>query len=225
MVEKSTLKFLKDLTSNNNREWFQANKPLYENAHQNMIEFVEALTSEMNKHDEIEPVSGKKALFRIYRDVRFSKEKTPYNPRFAFGLKRATKLKRGGYYVFISPGESFIGCGFFQPNSDDLKRIRQDISWNYKEWNKIISSKKIVADWGELSGETVLSAPRGFEKDHPAIDLLRHKSFIFKHSFTDKEVVSPDFLKEVNRRFRSIRPWFDYMSEILTTDNNGELIV
>jgi uncharacterized protein (TIGR02453 family) len=224
-IQKSTLKFLKDLSLHNDRDWFNDNKERYLDAYQNMISFADGLILEMNKHDEIEETSGKKAMYRIYNDVRFSKDKSPYNPRFAFGLQRATKFKRGGYYVNIKPGNCFMACGFFMPNPDDLKRIRQDIDLNADKWKKLLKSKGIKDNFGEMKGEAVGTAPRGFAKDHPAIELLRYKQFLFRHDFTDKEVSSETFLKDVNRILKGIRPYFDYMSEVLTTDLNGEVIV
>lgn len=225
VIDKSTIKFLKDLSQNNNRDWFNANKSKYLDAYQNICSLADALISEMNKHDVIENESGKKSLYRIYNDVRFSKDKSPYNPRFAFSLQRATKLRRGGYYVNIKPGNCFLACGFFFPNPDDLKRIRMDIERNADQWRKIIKSKSIKDNFGKLIGEQVATVPRGFQKDHPAIDLLRHKQFLFRHDFKDKEVTEENFLKEVSRIFKSVRPYFDYMSEVLTTNLNGELIV
>jgi uncharacterized protein (TIGR02453 family) len=224
-IHKSTIKFLKDLSENNNRDWFNANKSKYMDAYQNMCFFADELIYEMNKHDVIENESGKKSLYRIYNDVRFSKDKSPYNPRFAFSLQRATKLHRGGYYLNIKPGNCFLACGFFFPNPDDLKRIRMDIERNSDNWRNLIKSKNIKKNFGELIGGKVATVPRGFSKDHPAIDLLRHKQFLFRHNFKDKEVTTENFLKEVNRIFKSIRPYFDYMSEVLTTNLNGELIV
>jgi uncharacterized protein (TIGR02453 family) len=224
-IQPSTLRFLKDLAKNNNRAWFADHKDQYLAAQSAMIVFIDQLILMMNKHDELETESGKKSLFRIYNDVRFSKDKSPYNPRFAFSLKRATKLKRGGYYMNIKPGNCFLACGFFAPNADDLKRIRQDIDYNYPEWNSILQSKSIKSTFGALQGDTVLTAPRGYTTDHEAIALLRHKQFIVRHHFTDAEVVSPDFLKQVNTMYKNVRPYFDYMSSVLTTDANGELLV
>jgi uncharacterized protein (TIGR02453 family) len=224
-IQPSTLRFLKDLAKNNNRAWFTDHKDQYLAAQSNMMAFIDQLILMMNKHDELETESGKKSLFRIYNDVRFSKDKSPYNPRFAFSLKRATKLKRGGYYMNIKPGNCFLACGFFAPNADDLKRIRQDIDYNYPEWNSILQSKSIKSTFGALQGDTVLTAPRGYTTDHEAIALLRHKQFIVRHHFTDDEVISPDFLKQVNTMYKNVRPYFDYMSSVLTTDANGELLV
>jgi len=224
-IQPSTLRFLKDLAKNNNRAWFTDHKDQYLAAQSNMMAFIDQLILMMNKHDELETESGKKSLFRIYNDVRFSKDKLPYNPRFAFSLKRATKLKRGGYYMNIKPGNCFLACGFFAPNADDLKRIRQDIDYNYPEWNSILQSKSIKSTFGALQGDTVLTAPRGYTTDHEAIALLRHKQFIVRHHFTDDQVISPDFLKQVNTMYKNVRPYFDYMSSVLTTDANGELLV
>ena len=224
-IHPSTLKFLKDLAKHNDRDWFAAHRQAYLDAQQNMSDFIDQLIREMNKHDELDNVSGKKSLYRIYNDVRFSKDKSPYNPRFSFSLSRATKLRRGGYYVNIKPGASFLGCGFFSPNPADLARIRQDIDLNYDQWSKILRSKNIVSNFGELMGDKVKYAPRGFDIKHPAIELLRHKQFVLRHYFTDAEVTSNDFLKEVNRTFKAVRLFFDHMSEVLTTDMNGEMII
>ena len=224
-IHPSTLKFLKDLAKHNDREWFAAHKPSYLAAQQNMCDFIDKLIIEMNKHDVLDNVSGKKSLYRIYNDVRFSKDKSPYNPRFAFSLSRASKLRRGGYYLSIKPGQSFLGCGFFSPNPADLSRIRQDISSGYEQWNKILQAKGIVSNFGALAGDKVSTAPRGYDIKHPAIELLRHKQFVLRHHYSDAEVTSPDFLKEVNKTFKAVRPFFDHTSETLTTDLNGELIV
>ena len=225
VIQKSTFEFLKKLAANNNRDWFNRHKGEYESAKENMGQFIDNLISKMNSHDRIETPSGKKSLYRIYNDVRFAKDKSPYNPRFAGHLKRSKPFLRGGYYYWIRPGGTHIGCGFSYPNSDDLKRIRQDIERNYTDWNKLLKSKSIQTNFGEMQGDHVKTAPRGFQIDHPAIELLRFKQFWFEHSFTDKEVLAPDFVININKTFKSIRPFFDYMSEVLTTDLNGESLV
>ena len=224
-INPATLKFLKDIAKNNNRDWFNSHKQQYLGAHENMCAFIDQLMVEMNKHDELESASGKKSLYRIYNDVRFSKDKSPYKPRFAFSLSRATKFRRGGYYMNVKPGNSYLACGFFAPNPADLMRIRSDISDNYQEWNKLLKSKGIQSNFGALTGDKVTTAPRGFDINHVAIDLIRHKQFILRHDFTDSEIISGNFLKEVNRIYKSVRPFFDYMSEVLTTNANGEVIV
>lgn len=225
IIEKGSVEFLKTLSKNNEREWFNKHKDKYLEAHGNMISFADSLLAEVRKHDNIETLTGKASLFRIYKDVRFSKDKTPYNTHWSGGFKRATKILRGSYYFHIQPGNSFVGGGFWGPEPDDLKRIRQDIDLNYKEWRKMLSNKSFVKTFGGLLGETLITTPKGFEKDNPAIDLLRYKQFLLKHDFSDKEVLSPDFVKKVNDVFKKMRPFFDYMSEVLTTDVNGESLI
>jgi uncharacterized protein (TIGR02453 family) len=224
-INKSTFTFLKQLAANNNRDWFLQHKEQYERAKENTELFFDALIAKMNTHDQLETPSGKKSLWRIYNDVRFSKDKSPYNPRFAGYLKRLKPMLRGGYYLWLTPGNSRLGCGFSYPNIDDLKRIRQDIASNYTDWNKILKSKAIQSNFGYMQGEQVKTAPRGYTIDHPALDLLRYKQYWFEHSFTDKEVFQPDFLLTINKTFKSIRPFFNYLSEVLTTDMNGESVI
>jgi len=220
-ISKSTLQFLKDLSKNNNRPWFNDNKDRYTAAHENMVAFAEDLIDEMSHHDNLVPMTGKKSLFRIYRDVRFSKDKSPYKNNFAGGLKRATKWLRGGYYYHIQPGESFAGGGFWGPNSEDLKRVRQEIAADDQPLRKIIADPTFVKTFGTLKGDAVKTAPKGFAKDHPAIDLLRHKQFVISRSFTEKEITSAEFVHELVQTFQDMRPFFDYMSDVLTTDANG----
>ena len=221
IIKKDSLEFLKDLSKNNNREWFNQHKYRYTEAHHNIIDFIDALIVEMNKHDQIETKSGKDSIFRIYKDVRFSKDKTPYNIHWSASLSRATKKLRGGYYFRIEPGNSMMGGGFFGPVPDDMKRIRQDIDTNYTDWNKVLANPALTKTFEKMTGEQVASAPRGYAKDHPAIDLLRYKQFLFTRQFTDDEVLDKDFLYQLNDSFKSLRPFFDYMSDVLTTDANG----
>lgn len=224
-IDKNSLDFLKALSKNNSRDWFNTHKDRYTRAHHNIIAFADALVAEMGKHDTIETLSGKESLFRIYRDIRFSKDKTPYNTHWSGALKRATKKLRGGYYFHIKPGNSFVAGGFWGPEPNDMKRIRQDIEYNYRDWKKMLGNKRLVKTFGKLTGEQVSSAPRGYTRDHPAIDLLRHKQFILKHTFNDKEVCSPRFVYRVSDVFKQMRPFLNYMSDVLTTDLNGESLI
>lgn len=224
-INKDSLDFLKDLSQNNNRDWFNNHKERYTAAHNNIISFADALIGELNKHDRIETPSGRKSMFRIYKDVRFSNDKTPYNKHWSCAFRRATKKLRGGYYLRIEPGDSRIVGGFFGPVPDDMKRIRQDIDANYEDWRKVLANPILKGTFGNIRGEKITSAPRGYTKDHPAIDLLRYKQFLFRHEFTDAEVLSPDFLFIANNAFKNLRPFLDYMSEVLTTDANGLSIV
>jgi uncharacterized protein (TIGR02453 family) len=224
MIQKTTLDFLKNLFRNNDREWFALHKDQYQLALTNASEFFDEVIAKLNTHDRIETPSAKQALYRIYKDVRFSKDRTPYNPRFAGHFSRTKPMLRGGYYLWIQPGESRVGCGFVYPNPDDLRRIRLDILDNYKRWNRLLRSKRIESYFGDMQGEQVVTVPRGFPKDHPAIDLLRRKQFWFERSFTDREVLAPGFPDEVNRTYKSIRPFFDYMSDLLATDSTRKSV-
>ncbi|MDH3651193.1 MAG: DUF2461 domain-containing protein [Saprospiraceae bacterium] len=220
-ITPSTLSFLRDLKKHNDRPWFNENKDRYVAAHQNMIDFADVLIAEMSKYDRLVPMTGKKSLFRIYRDVRFSKDKSPYKMNFAGGLKRATRQRRGGYYYHIEPSGSFAGGGFWGPSSGDIKHIRKQIAADPKRLRKIINSSRFKKSFGSLDGEQLKTAPQGFEKDHPAIDLLRHKQFLISKRFTAKEVTDSTFLKKLVHTFKEMLPFFDYMSEILSTDLNG----
>jgi len=219
LIQKSTFKFLSDLKKNNNREWFEKNKEnRYKPAHENMFQFMDSLIAEMKKVDNIETMSGKKALFRIYRDVRFSKDKLPYKPFFGGRIKRATSWLRGGHYIHIEPGNCFIAGGFFNPNSDDLKLIRDEIAHDAKPLREILEDPDFKKTWGVFEGDAVKNSPRGYDGDHPGIDLIRFKQFHLSHHFTDEEVLSEDFIFEVVKSFLVIRPYFNYMSEVLTRD-------
>jgi uncharacterized protein (TIGR02453 family) len=225
IIQKSTLQFLKNLSANNDRDWFNAHKAHYIRAQENAEQFFDQLIAKMNTHDQLSTPSGKKSLYRIYNDVRFSKDKSPYNPRFAGYLKRTKPMLRGGYYLWIRPGGSRAGCGFAYPNPEDHQRIRLDMLHNYEDWYKLLKLRSIKTTFGVMQGDQLKTAPKGFPRDHPAIDLLRYKQYWFERSFTDKEVLADDFLNQVNKVFKSIRPFFDYTSYVLTTDENGEAIV
>lgn len=221
-IPASSLDYLKMLKENNDRDWFNENKDRYLKEYDSLEHFADALLQELRSHDVIETASGKKSLHRIYRDTRFSKDKTPYKTNWSGGYKRATALRRGGYYFHIEPGNSFIAGGFWAPNTEDIKRIREDISSDPDTLRKIIGSKSFKATFGSLQGEQLKTTPKGFDAGDSAIDLLRYKQFLLVRRFTDDEVLSPSFLKEADQTFKNMRPFFDYMSEVLTTDANGE---
>jgi len=220
-ILKSGFDYLQKLKKNNHRDWFNDNKATYQKELEQVELFAEALLHELNKHDEIETPSGKKSLHRIYRDIRFSSDKTPYKTNWSGNFKRATKYRRGGYYFHLEPGNSYLAGGFWAPNAPDLKRVRDEIAFDAAPLRKILKSKTFANTFGALQGEQLKTAPKGFDADHEAIDLLRYKQFLLIRRFTDKEVLSDGFLNEANTTFRNMRPFFDYMSEVLTTDTNG----
>ncbi len=218
---RTAFQFLEDLAKNNNRDWFQSNKKVYELAHMEVIDFAQKLYEEMLKHDNIEETNGKKSLFRIYRDVRFSKDKTPYKTSWSGRFKRATNELRGGYYFHLEKGNTFVAGGFWQPNSQDLLHIRKQIQQDSSPLREIINSQSFKKYFSELKGEKVKTAPKGFEKNDPDIDLIKHKGYILTHSFNDEEVLDPNFALKMSDGFRNMRPFLNYMTEILITDLNG----
>ncbi len=218
----SVFSFLEDLKENNHREWFQNNKTRYQEQYNYALQFADELLLRMKQIDTIETISGKKSLFRINKDVRFSKDKSPYKINIGGALKRATKHLRGGYYFHVEPGNCFLGGGFWAPSPEDLKHIRLQIAADPGPLQQILSSKEFIATFGQLEGEQLKSAPKGFSKDHPAIDLINYKQFLLIKKLTDEEVQSKQYLETVVSTFQAMRPFFDYMSEILTTDLNGE---
>ncbi|MEM7380290.1 MAG: DUF2461 domain-containing protein, partial [Bacteroidota bacterium] len=198
-----------------------ANKKTFKARKAEAKEFYNALMNKLNSHDDIEKLK----MFRIYRDVRFSHDKTPYQPHFAGSFSRAGAHLRGGYYLRIRPGESFIATGFWGPEKNDLLRIRKEFETDASEFRKVINAKSLKSVWGDLQGEEVKTAPKGFNKEDPNIDLIKKKQFIFVRNFTDDEVTDPNFLNELDRSFKAIRPYFDLMSDILTTNLNGESLL
>ncbi len=224
-IQPSNLEFLKQLKKNNNRDWFNANKDRYLKEHENIIAFADALLFEMNKHDVIENQSGKKSLHRIYKDTRFSKDKTPYKSNWSGGFQRATKSRRGGYYFHIEAGNTFVAGGFWGPEPKDLKRIRDEFISDAATLRKILKNKKFADVFGKLEGEKIKTTPKGYDANSSAIDLLRFKQFYVIKKFTDKEVLSENFPKQMSATFKAMRPFFDYMTEVLTTDVNGVSVV
>jgi uncharacterized protein (TIGR02453 family) len=221
-VPKKALEFLKKLEKNNNRDWFDEHKKEFKEIEKEVKQVYEQLFNMLNTHDDVD----KMKMFRIYRDIRFSKNKLPYKTHFGGSFGRTKPQLRGGYYLHIAPNnESFIATGFWEPNKEDLLRIRKEIEMDDKEMRRIIKNKKFRSVWGELVGDEVKSAPRDFDKNHPAIDLIKKKQYIFTKKYTDKEVLESDFIKKVNDAFKVIRPYFDYMSDVLTTDLNGVSLI
>ena len=222
MISKNVFNFLEALKSHNNREWFKSNISTFRTVESEVKNFHSHLYDQLNQSDSIDNFK----VFRIYRDVRFSKNKTPYKTYFSGSFHRTKPELRGGYYLHLAPNnESFIATGFWNPDKEDLMRLRKEFEIDADEFRAIIAEPRFKANWGPLMGNELKSSPRGFAKQHPNIDLIRKKQFIFKKGYTDKEVLSDQFLQEVIYSFMVIRPYFDYMSSILTTNLNGEPIL
>lgn len=220
-VSKSSLQFLETLKNNNNRDWFELHKNEFKAEEIKLKSFYEAILEDLNMNDTID----KMKIYRIYRDVRFSKDKTPYKFFRSVSFSRASEKLRGGYHLKISPGETMLAGGFFQPNTADLLRIRKEFETDDTEIREIIADDNFQKYFGALEGDELKSAPRGFDKNHDAIDLIRKKSFLVTRKFTDKEVLSANFREELKHSYLAMRPFFDYMSDVLTTDINGESIL
>lgn len=221
MTMKLLLEFLMEIHQNNNKEWFVANKPRYDSLFIQFKGFVKEVEIGLAKHDQVE--EGK--VFRIYRDVRFSPDKTPYKSNMSGYFQRSTARLRGGFYLHVQPGESFVGGGFWNPENQDLKRIRDEFAFDHKSIEPIVAVPIFQKYFGKIEGDALKTAPRGFDKEHPAIDLIRMKQYVVKRPFTDKEVIADDFAEEIVKTFVAMIPFFNYMSQILTTNLNGESIL
>lgn len=221
-IPKETFSFLKKLAKNNDRDWFNDHKPEFKVIESGVKSAYKYLSELMNSHDHIDKVK----VFRIYRDVRFSKNKLPYKTHFGGSFNRRKPELRGGYYLHLQPNdESFIATGFWEPNKDDLLRIRKEFEMDTSEIRDILKNKTFNQTWGNFVGDELKTAPKGFDKEHPAIDLIRKKQYIFTKSYTDNEVLSDGFLEDVNKAFKVVRPYFNYMTDVLTTNLNGESIL
>jgi uncharacterized protein (TIGR02453 family) len=222
MLSKKVFIFLKSLKNHNNRPWFKENISNFRAAETNVKLLYSELYNELNHVDSID----KFKVFRIYRDVRFSMNKTPYKTHFSGSFHRTKPDLRGGYYLHLAPNnESFIATGFWNPNKEDLFRLRKEFETDSEELRVIIADSRFKAVWGHLEGDELRSAPRGFDKQDQNIDLIRKKQFIFSKKYTDNQVQSDGFVLDVIDSFKAIRPYFDYMSSVLTTNLNGESIL
>lgn len=221
-IPKETFPFFIKLAKNNDRDWFNEHKPEFKAIEKQIKVAYNYLGELLSAHDQIEKIK----MFRIYSDVRFSKNKQPYKTHFGGSYSRKKPELRGGYYLHIQPNnESFIATGFWDPNKEDLLRIRKEFEMDDSEMRDILNDKTFSKTWGGFVGDELKTAPKGFDKEHPAIDLIRRKQYIFTKKYTDKEVLAEGFLEDVNESFKKIRPFFDYMSDVLTTNLNGESIL
>jgi uncharacterized protein (TIGR02453 family) len=217
-ISKDCLKFLNELSLNNNRDWFEANKAIFK-SHQSEVKAVlERVKEGLSETDIIEKLK----MFRIYRDVRFSKDKTPYKDYFSGSLSRMGQSLRGGYYIHLKPGDAFLAVGFWDPNKEDLFRIRKEIETDARDFHELLNNKSFKNIWGNFQGDTLKMAPKGFSKEHPEIGLLRRKNFVFVHPLKNSDICSENFIPNTVKAFEVSRPFLDLMSDILTTDLNGE---
>ena len=222
ILQKSILSFLDKLKKNNNRDWMMEHKKEYQSNEKILKQFYSSVEASLNITDEI----SKLKVFRINRDVRFSKNKAPYNVHRSVSFSRAGAHRRGGYYLRIEPGNSAMAGGFFSPEASDLFRIRKEFEIDTTEIREILNHKKFKKAFGGFNqAYQVKTAPRNFRKDDKNIDLIKLKNYFVECKFTDKEVLSEDFEKKLMDHYLLLRPLFNYMSEVLTTDLNGVSIL
>lgn len=207
------LKFLKDLEKNNTKEWFHENNETYQKLRSDFIQFVGQLIEEIAKFDKgVAGLDPKKCIFRINRDIRFSKEKSPYKTNFGAAMgEGGKKTEKAGYYFHAEPGKSFIAGGIWMPSSEVLSNIRQEIDYNQDEFKKLLETKDFKKYFGELEGESLKTAPKGYTTDHPLIEVIRQKSFVMTHYYEDKELKEIK-AKEVAGVFEKMKPVNDFLN-------------
>lgn len=214
VISPKTLDFLKKLEQNNNREWFTENKNLYTESQQNVIAFLEDLLKEMSEFDEeLAKIDAKKSLFRIYRDTRFSKDKIPYKTNFGASLGMGKGSQKGGYYLHLEPGKSFIAGGIYMPESAVLKELRKEISLYGNEFLAILNNKEFKKHFPELDQDDKLKKiPQGFEKEDPMAEFLKLKNFVVVYYLKDEEILNKDAAKNLTKIFRLMKPLNDFLN-------------
>ena len=220
MLQSSTIKFLKDLKKNNNKEWFDANRKVYENAKADYAAFIDGIIKAHGKKDAgIANLTAKDCLFRINRDIRFSKDKSPYKTNFGASINfGGKKIMRGGYYIHCESGASFVERRIYMPMPDDLKKLRQEVDYCFDEFKKIISSKNFKSVYGELyAGDDMKLSrpPKGYDENNPAIEFIKLKSFIATAKIADADLTSGEFSKKVLNAFAAVQPLVAFVNRAM----------
>lgn len=223
MITKDSLQFLADLKANNNRDWFLNNKKRYELFKKDYHQLVGSFLDAMKPLDpSLELLEIKNCTFRINRDIRFSKDKTPYKTHLSVWMSSGAKgNNRSGYYIHIEKDKSFIAGGLYCPEAEDLKKIRKEIAFFYNDLEAILQEKnfkKEFKDFDRNETNVLKNPPRGYEKDHPAIDFLKLKSFESTQHFDFSEVLKKDFVQNMSQKLIALRPLNEFMNRALTTD-------
>ncbi|MEM8485416.1 MAG: DUF2461 domain-containing protein [Bacteroidota bacterium] len=224
-ITQYSFDFLLALRGNNDRAWFEENRSTYEQSHAEALCFAETVMQALSAFDVMEPRSPRKTIYRIYRDIRFSKDKTPYKVYWGGSFKRAGASRRGGMAFHIEPGNTYIGGGFWGPNKDDLLHLRRQIAADAEPLRDVLEGKAFKKFFGSMEGQKLKTAPKGFDKTHPDIDLLNHKQFLVKHTYTDSDVLAEGFEQQVAMGFSKMLPFLEVMTGYLTTDMNGESLL
>lgn len=215
-ITAPTFTFLAELVQNNNRDWFQANRARYDAAKAEVEGLTIRLIQGVSSFQPLPNTAPKDCIFRINRDIRFSKDKAPYKPNFAIAIGPGGRHSgQIDYYLHIQPGnESFLGAGMWQATSAQLAQFRQEIDYNVDSLKQIIDNPTFRAYFPDVWGESTKTAPKGYSADHPDIDLLKRKQLFFMHRYTDKEVLKPNFADEVVRGCQLIKPYCDWLNEL-----------
>lgn len=208
VITKATFDFLNDLKKNNNREWFHPNKRNHDAARAEFLNLVTAILGELQIIDpDIGPINPKDAIFRIYRDVRFSRDKSPYKTHMgAYFVKGGKQSGNAGYYFHLEPGGSFTAGGVWQPMPDALKAIRMEIYENPDEFRSIIENSLFIDTFGEVNGEKLKTPPKGFPKEFPEIEWIKYKSYTVSKNIPDEQVIGEHLLEETIRVFALMLP-------------------
>jgi uncharacterized protein (TIGR02453 family) len=216
MLKTSTLRFLTDLGKNNNRDWFDANRDKYEEAKNDFELFIEQLIQKLSKTTpSLAQQKAKDCTFRIYRDVRFSKNKDPYKNNFGASIKEGGKKSpKCGFYFHLEPtnNASFLAGGFWMPEAPKLKLIRQEIEYNTDEFKLIINKKSFKNLYPEIEGDKLKNAPKGVDPNHPDIELLKFNSYIVSQPISNKEITSKDFMKTCETAYKTMKPFLDFLN-------------
>ncbi len=218
MLQQSTLKFIKDLKKNNNKPWFDANRKKYEGAKADFVGFVENLIAAISKFDPaVSSLKAKECIFRINRDIRFSKDKSPYKTNMGTYINPGgKKVNTPGYYFHCEPGQNFAAGGLYIPEAAVLAKVRQEIDYNFDEWKSIISNKTFKKYFPKVDGIEVLSRPpKGYSDDNPAIEFLKMKSFIVSRPLTDAQLTDKNLIKEVSKTFETMKPMIDFLNNAM----------
>lgn len=218
MIKPSTIQFLKALKKNNNREWFLSNKSNYDNARSNFLSFVEDILRGIQKKDPtIADIEPKQCVFRMNRDVRFSKNKEPYKTNFGASISRGgKKIENAGYYFHLEPGASFIGGGLWMPSAPILKQVRQEIDYCFSEFSKIIHQKKFKNNFIQLeSTEKLVRPPKNYDLDNPAIEFIKLKSFVVLKPLSDKELLEDQLVKDTIYTFETLTPLLHFLNRAI----------
>jgi uncharacterized protein (TIGR02453 family) len=214
-ITKSTFQFLQDLKNNNTREWFHANKKRYDSVKSDFEETIKELIGSIGEFENMTGVEVKHCNYRIARDVRFTNDKAPYKSWLSASFSEGgRKSGRMDFYLHISEEDSFLGGGMWSPTPEQLAKLRQEIDYNAAELKAIIYDTNFVKTFGESQGETVKSAPKGYSKENPEIELLRKKQMFFWHKFSKEEVCSADFVNKVTEIAKTLKPFLDYLNAI-----------